>query len=211
MKLRFEKLFFKNKYWAELQNNRNVDHNNLVLHFLHVIFCHANVVPIVAGHHVDLGEDDVLVQGDHDVCPSPGKAVRNLDGCIAELCGAMANIHLVFSHISQKTTGPCRRPQHWSGQAVPHPQTPASCPPPLPCWTPPRWSPPGWAPPHYPPPHSPVQNSFDQLESSGPWASSYSGSQIIAPQVSPGDCCPGSWQCCGSPRCWGSCSGSPSG
>jgi hypothetical protein len=102
MKLRFEKPFKKNKYWAELQNKRNVDHNHLVLHFLYVIFCHANVVPIVAGHHVDLGEDDILDHGDLDVwLVSPGKAVCTLDGQIAEFCVAMANIHFVFSHISQ--------------------------------------------------------------------------------------------------------------
>ncbi len=53
------------------------------------------MVPIVAGHHVDLGEDDILYQGDQDVwLASPGKAVCTLGGRIAELCVAMANIHI---------------------------------------------------------------------------------------------------------------------
>ncbi len=66
-KVKIWKTILKNKDRAELQNNRNVDHNHLVLHFLQFIFCQASMAPIVAWHHVDLGEDDVLDQGDCNV------------------------------------------------------------------------------------------------------------------------------------------------
>lgn len=44
------------------------------------------MAPVVEGHHVDFCEDDILIQGDHDVwLGRPGEAVGPLDGCIAQL------------------------------------------------------------------------------------------------------------------------------